>query len=94
MASYALLGAVSGFRYSAVERTLWFEPKLKLRPFRIFFSTASGFGTLELTEADLKVHVLEGELRIEKLVVAEPNETRTFAWKTVARPDAPAVKGF
>jgi uncharacterized protein (DUF608 family) len=94
MASYALLGAVSGFRYSGVEKTLWFEPKLKLRPFRIFFSTACGFGTLELTEADLKVHVLEGELRIEKLVVAEPNETRTFAWKTVARPDAPAVKSF
>ena len=28
MASYALLGALSGFRYSAVEKTLWFGPKI------------------------------------------------------------------
>lgn len=28
MASYALIGSLSGFRYSAAERTLWFAPKL------------------------------------------------------------------
>ena len=94
MASYALLGAVSGFRYSAAERTLWFEPKLRLRPFRTFFSAASGFGTIELTQKDLRVHMVEGELRIEKLVMTEHMQTRTLDWKTVARRDAPAVKSF
>ena len=94
MASYALLGAVSGFRYSAVEKTLWFEPKLPQRPFRTFFSAASGFGAVELSEAELKVQVIEGELRIEKLVIAEHNQTRTLAWKTVVRPDAPRVKSL
>ena len=29
MSSYALLGALSGFRYSAVEKTVWFRPRLK-----------------------------------------------------------------
>ena len=33
MSSYALLGALSGFRYSAVDHTLHFGPKLKARPF-------------------------------------------------------------
>ena len=37
MASYALLGALAGFRYSAVERTLWFGPQLSVRPFKTLF---------------------------------------------------------
>ena len=44
MASYALLGALSGFRYSAVERCLWFAPRQSARPFRCFFSTADRLG--------------------------------------------------
>src|SRR5499427_6592087 len=44
MASYALIGALSGFRYSAASKTLWLGPKLSQRPFKTFFSTASGFG--------------------------------------------------
>jgi hypothetical protein len=46
MASYSLLGALAGFRYSAIERTLWFGPKLNIRPFKSFFSTALGFGVI------------------------------------------------
>ncbi len=32
MSSYSLIGALSGFRYSAVEKTLWFGPQLNVRP--------------------------------------------------------------
>lgn len=46
MASYALLGALAGFRYSAVQRTFWFGPQLSGRPFRTFFCTGFGFGTV------------------------------------------------
>ena len=66
MASYALLGAMAGFRYSAVERTLWFGPRLSTRPFRTFFSTASGFGTIELGDRSLRVQLLEGRLSLER----------------------------
>ena len=37
MASYALLGALSGFRYSAVQRTLWFGPQLSHSPIQDVF---------------------------------------------------------
>src|SRR5208283_394948 len=67
MASYALLGALSGFRYSAVQRTLWFGPRLSVRPFKTFFSTASGFGVIALDARSLHIQMIEGELQVEKL---------------------------
>ena len=92
MASFALLGALSGFRYSAVDKTLWFGPKLSHRPFKIFFSTASGFGVLHLTEKELQVRAIEGDLAIEKLVLTANGQTRTLEWKATIRTDAVAVK--
>ncbi len=81
MASYSLLAALSGFRYSAVEKTLWFSPQLQVRPFRSFFSTASAFGSIELNQQSLNVHVAEGELRIEKLVL----DGKANDWKVTIR---------
>ena len=69
MASYSLLAALSGFRYSAVEKTLCFSPQLQVRPFRCFFSTATAFGSIELNRESLSVRVTEGEFRIEKLLL-------------------------
>ena len=92
MASYALLGALSGFRYSAVQRTLWFGPRLGIRPFKTFFSTASGFGVIAQDARSLHIQMLEGELQVEKLVLAEGTKSRTLEWKTTVRPDAPAIK--
>jgi uncharacterized protein (DUF608 family) len=94
MASYALLGALAGFRYSAVQRTLWFGPQLRVRPFKTFFSTASGFGTIVLEDRDLRIQLLEGELPVEKLVLADGNRTRTLEWSTIVRPDAPGIKSL
>ena len=93
MASYALLGALSGFRYSSVERTLWFAPRLKNEPFQCFFSTATGFGTIALQERTITVRMIEGELAIDRLVLAdvppiEWNVTVTLgsvATKTIVR---------
>jgi uncharacterized protein (DUF608 family) len=90
MSSYALLGALSGFRYSAVERTLWFAPRLKTRPFECFFSTASGFGTLALRERTITIRILEGELAVEQLVFADAPSP--INWKVTVRPDAVATK--
>ena len=67
MASYALLGALSGFRYSAVERSLYFSPRLPADPFRCFFSTASAWGTVTLTQKALTIDVVEGELTVESI---------------------------
>ena len=90
MSSYALLAALSGFRYSAVERTLWFAPRLKVRPFQCFFSTASGFGTLALHDRRITIRIIEGELAIERLMLAD--HPSPIEWKVTALPDAPATK--
>jgi hypothetical protein len=94
MASYSLLGALSGFRYSAAERTLWFGPKLSVRPFRCFFSTASGYGTIGLDNGSVIIRMIEGELPIEKLVLSIGPSTRLFDWKITARPNTTAMKSI
>lgn len=69
MASYGLLIALSGFSYSAVTHTLTLAPRLPEAPFRCFFCTASGWGTLTLHQETLEVHVIEGELRVDTLQI-------------------------
>jgi hypothetical protein len=92
MASYALLGALSGFRYSVVQRTLWVGPQLNTRPFRTFFSTASAYGSISLERDSIRIQLLEGELLLEKVVLTEGTQSRTLDWNTTIRPDNPAVK--
>ena len=92
MSSYALLGALSGFRYSAVDRVLHFGPKLSVRPFVSFFSTASGYGTITLSGASIEVGMVEGELRIDTLELTDGKGTRSVDWKTVVRAGSPATK--
>jgi uncharacterized protein (DUF608 family) len=94
MASYALLGALSGFRYSAVQRNLWFGPRLNVLPFKTFFSTASGFGTITLDSRSLRIQVIEGELRLEKIVLTDRTQTRTLNWEITVRSGAPAIKNI
>jgi len=86
MASYSLLGALAGFRYSAVKRTLWFGPQLNIRPFKTFFSTARAFGVITLDAGLLRIRVIEGELPLEKLVMNSVNGTKTYNWSVVIRP--------
>lgn len=86
MASYALLGALSGFRYSAVEQTLWFSPRLELRPFKCFFSTVSGFGMIVHSGHSVHIDLIEGHLRIQRLVLGEGETVRTLDWKDTVEP--------
>jgi uncharacterized protein (DUF608 family) len=67
MASYAVLGSLSGFRYSAARKTLWFGPRLDTDRFKTFFSTASGFGTITRTKASLTIEMVEGRLQVDEL---------------------------
>ena len=92
MASYALLSALSGFRYSAAQKTLWLDPKLTVRPFRTFFSAASGFGSITLENESLRIDVIEGELTLERIVLTERAKPNSFDWKTTVRPRTPAIK--
>jgi uncharacterized protein (DUF608 family) len=91
MASFAMLPALSGFRYSAVTRTLYFAPKLKASPFQCFFSTALGYGTISLDGRKLSIRIVEGELPVEKLVFTDMEATRTIEWKITVKAGAIAT---
>jgi len=80
MASYAVMLALSGFRYSAVEKHLWLEPKMMDgEDFRTFFTTASGWGTLVLKKDSLEIDLVEGTLDLEKLTVPDGQQAKTIS---------------
>jgi hypothetical protein len=65
---------------------VWFGPRLKARPFECFFSTAAGFGTIALRDQAVHIRMLEGELRVEKLVYDDGKNKRSLDWKVTAQP--------
>lgn len=94
MASYALLGALSGFRYSAVDNTLWLSPKVRSDSFRTFFSTVSGFGTLTLTNHRLSVQIVEGHLKIETVCLTHNGQTHELPWGVMISPGETLYREF
>lgn len=94
MASYALLGAVSGFRYSAASKTLWFGPKVESSLFVSFFSTATGFGTIELGPSSLTIKMVEGELAVESLRLTRNGVETIVPCEVKAIVGSPEVIGF
>ena len=85
MSSYALLPALAGFRYSAVEKTLWFGPKTTARPYTTFFSTAGGFGTITLEKRVLTIELIEGKLPLERIHLTTSEVSSEMAVKAVVR---------
>ena len=72
MASYALLLALSGFRYHAAEQSIGFEPRIFADDFRCFFSVDAAWGLYSQKVADAKaelsLRVDYGDLPLRQLV--------------------------
>lgn len=64
MASYSLLFALSGVRYSAVSGVLSIAPRIHQDDLRVFFAAESGWGTVELHGKQLTIDLCEGSLDI------------------------------
>jgi uncharacterized protein (DUF608 family) len=93
MASYALIQALTGFRYDAVEKTLCLAPKIKQKKMVSFFSTAVGFGNFELSGKTLKVKIIHGKLAVAKLSITLNRKTKEILIdKTVTAGKAITVK--
>jgi hypothetical protein len=81
MASYALLLALSGFHYSAVERTLGFSPRINPEEFNCFFAAGSAWGRFTqrqssgTVEADMVV--LHGAIVLKRMYVGGATDSRT-----------------
>jgi len=69
LASYAVMNSLAGFRYSRAQKTLWLSPALNQNRFKTFFSTATGYGTITLSKAQVRIDLVEGELDIDTLYV-------------------------
>jgi hypothetical protein len=89
MASYALLPSLSGFRYSAVEQTLWFGPKVDRRPFTTLFSTATGYGTIILDKSSLTISVIEGQVALKRIVLTVNGAQREIKAKETVHAGRP-----
>jgi len=66
MSSYALIQALSGVRYDAIEKVLYIKPKLK-GDFRSFISTASGYGTVGVHDGRPFIKWQCGKAEIERI---------------------------
>lgn len=66
MASYALLQALTGARYDAVEKTLYLAPQIE-GDFRSFLSTATGFGTVGIRDGQPFVEVKAGQIDVQRI---------------------------
>lgn len=66
MSSYALLEALSGARFDAVEKVLYLQPAIK-GDFRSFLSTATGFGTVGVKNGRPFVEIVSGHIPYRRI---------------------------
>ncbi len=66
LSSYALLQALSGARYDAVEKVLHLHPRIK-GDFRAFLSTATGYGTVGVKDGRPFVEVAAGTIPYKRI---------------------------
>jgi len=85
MANYAYLLALSGFRYSAPDKTLHLDPVINRDDFRCFFSVEGAWGTIRHRLAPhgpvVTIELAEGELKLSKAIIGGiemPVEIRTL----------------
>lgn len=68
MSSYALIEALTGVRYDAVDKTLYVDSKVG--DFTSFLSAATGFGNVIYHQGKASVHAVYGSIPVEKIVIA------------------------
>jgi len=90
MASYSVMLALSGFRCSAVERKLTFQPRIHPEDFRCFFAAGSGWGLYSqssTTEAlTTKVECRHGGLTLRRLVLGFGPNKKAYTKSTLTGP--------
>lgn len=76
MSSYALLEALTGVRYDAVDKTLYVDSKIG--DFTTFLSTATGFGTVSYKNGKASLNTVYGKIEVKKVEYSK-NESFTIA---------------
>ncbi|MGI8785388.1 MAG: GH116 family glycosyl-hydrolase [Acidobacteriota bacterium] len=88
LSSWALLTALSGYRYSAPERRLAFGPRLNAENFRSLFTTGTAWGTFEQRlgrrQTRASVEIVGGGLTLSHLGFSTAGEGRATATRNGA----------
>jgi non-lysosomal glucosylceramidase len=96
MASYSVMLAMSGFRYSAVEREIVFQPRMHPEDFRCFFAAGSAWGSYsqQLNNGSLKATVdcRYGEMKLRHVLLGGEQTKTTFSTASVVAPDGRKVE--
>lgn len=67
LSSYALLEALTGVRYDAVEKTLYVHSRIG--DFTTFLSTATGFGNVTLKNGMASIHTVFGQIPVARTII-------------------------
>ena len=65
LASYGLLQGLTGVRFDAVTQTLFIDSKVG--DFTSFLSTETGFGTVTLSEGQVSLNIVQGDIPVQKI---------------------------
>ncbi len=96
MANYGQLLALTGLRYSGVDKTLYLSPRICKDHLRTFFSVGTAWGTLDFKKTDdgyrLSVEVVRGNLEIGNIVLFDRFEKSVDLDATPKRPTSVTIK--
>ena len=93
LASYSVLLALSGFRYSAAERSVTFRPRLNGENFQCFFAAGSAWGLYSQKRQggglSATIETRHGELVLRRVVLGNESAVKV----TVTGPDGRSFSG-
>lgn len=74
LANYSQLLAITGFRYSAVDKAMWLSPKVHRDHLKMFFSTGKAWGTIEFRAKPDRSYTVDinpayGSFKLDKLYI-------------------------
>ena len=91
MASYSVLLALSGFRYSAVEKKVTFQPRWNGEHFQCFFAAGSAWGLYrqkrQARALSARLECRHGELVLRRLVLGTDTQLAVAPTATLTGPD-------
>lgn len=96
LASWSVLQALAGYRYSAKDQSLTFAPQVNVDDFRCFFAAGSGWGTLSQTAQDrsviVRVAVHYGEIPLRRLKLRDTSGSIVSVTRVMG-PDGQPISG-
>ncbi|MFA6473050.1 MAG: GH116 family glycosyl hydrolase, partial [Candidatus Latescibacterota bacterium] len=77
MSAWSVLPALTGFQYSAVEKSLAFAPRIKADNFKTFWSTGNGWGTFSQKKTarglHAKISLAQGTMVLGTITLSQGN---------------------